>query len=354
MNRDIIVHWMNGTSDGKSTQDAAFTTFFDKAHLLPTFAEDREFRYHRDYEHCLAGPQWIPDVLKVGADKSPLYRLPGSIVSTVRGLVHHYRKGRSGIGGALRGAYNAVANAEDDQRASLFLQHCSSGPTGTGSVDADWFHVELAEPDSKVARIRHQELGGYNPSNPYRLIRFHCDLEYDLRLFVGKGIAPSVANHGPDFRPGDVKASGQTPMGRWFKMGWYVPQVFARARMAPDTYHLFMQMIGLEERPDGTTLDNYWRLNKWERTKEASKAVAAFPKFMKDRKGDAVRALYESHTGSAHPLRGDSSGASSATYAAAAFQGETRRFNRKTIPPRGWVFVKYNTFVKISVVGLGW
>jgi hypothetical protein len=352
--------------DGQSTTVPELTQFLDKARRLPELASD--WKYHRGYMHAQGSnpvekaAYWVGNQLSI-VDPTIEFQLPFGVQSLVKGIIHHFRARKSGVKATLKSAYNSVANAVDDSSAGDFLKkYGSAGWNDDKNRDLTWFRLALYE--QEAPSISHQPLYTVLDPDPARDYRFYGDLAYALVIFTGKGSPPAQpptwVNGGRDAR---ALARGPAMTDRWFKVGQYVPDDMAVRWMAFDTKAHYMRITG---RVPGYE-DTYWHLSGWERFKEGAKAVGetvgkvalkAAPTVLKAAFGGSGGVSTGSP--SAPPSRwqeqrlmdsgaGDST-AGPATYARAMWHGEARDFNRKSIVPPGYCFVKFNGRVDLALV----
>jgi hypothetical protein len=355
--------------DGQSTTVASLMSFTDEARRLPELASD--FKYHRGYLHAQGNNAVSKAVYAIGnklsfIDPTIKMQLPFHVVSLAKGIIHHFRARQSGIGAKLRSAYNAVANVVDDDNASTFLRaHGAAGWNEEKNRDLTWFSLGLYEEEAPA--ISHKALFTVLDPDPARDYRFYADLAYCLVIFAGKGQTPARPPTWIDlesYRGAPALACGPAQSERWFKVGQYVPDGTAVKWMTFDTKAHYMRITG---RVPGYS-DNYWHLSGWERFKEGTKmvteavgtvALRAAPVVLKTALGGGDSGIT---TGSPAgvPSRwreqrlmdggaGDST-AGPATYARAMWHGHTTDFNRKSIVPPGYCFVKFNGLINLAMV----
>jgi hypothetical protein len=353
--------------DGQSTTVGELTRFLDQPRRLPELASG--YKYHRDYLHAQGSSSlqqavyWIGQHLNI-VDPTIKFQLPSDAISLVKGLIHQFRARQS----TLKAAYNAVANALDDSAATTFLNaSVASGWKDAKNKDLSWFMLGLYE--HELPLIRHHPLLTMFDPDPARDFRFYADIRYALVIFTGKGRPPARPPTWIDLDAyrrggGGALAAGKGLDERWFKVGQYVDDASAQKWMAHETRDHYMRITG---RAAGFS-DSYWHLSGWERFKEGAKAV-----------GDAVGtvALKVGPTivknmvggGGGHVSTGSPSGipsrwqeqrlmdsgagdsaAGPGTYARALWHGHTTDFNRKSIVPPGYCFVKFNGHLSVAVV----
>jgi hypothetical protein len=333
---------------GQSTHDPKLEEFLEHSWRLPEIA--RSYTYHRSYE---AGGYWDnPSVRRT---------LPVAVTPPIKGLIHHYRRTGSGFGAAAKAALNTVVNVFDDACARQFLE--SAGASKQGGF-ADWFSLMLWEPRSlptihyRVQRTRHDL---WVPSiEDARDTRFYADVPIQLVLYVGRN--PIMPVFPPDqCQPAQIKGrvyysqafSMERNRSRWFKIGCYVPETEAKAVMDGEARNHYRQ---IEEW--------YHKLHWYERGKEL--AAAAAPGAIKLARGfltgfaggdvDLPRgspAMPRLADRGPQGARGEAE-PGTLDHLQRLWYGDTHSFNRKNLPPPGYVFVKFNCILETIIVGVGW
>jgi hypothetical protein len=185
-------------------------------------------------------------------------------------------------------------------------------------------------------------------------------------LFVGRN---PIREAPVDLSSENVLALGRVPTDRWFKIGMYVPDKLALRMMDPKTRGIYLDMTGRGMRGHP---DTYWHLSGWERALEAAKIPYWL---MKDGAKEAAKIGVSKTVGmftqpSVHVnppsrspglwreeqlMKDHGSGDRSAgpeSYAKAMWNGQTEMFNRKSIVPPGFCFVKFNCWLNVAVVGV--
>jgi hypothetical protein len=354
--------------DGQSTTVSELMTFMDEPRRLPELASG--FKYHRGYLHGQGNNLASQLVSSLGAklsivDPTIKSEIPMQVVSLAKGLIHYYRARQSGVGARLRAAYNAVANVVDDDYADTFLKaHGRAGWNDDKNKDLTWFRLALYE--EEAPSIAHKALFTVFDPDPARDFRFYADLNYCLVIFAGKGTPPARPPTWVDldaYRGAPALACGPAQEDRWFKVGQYVPDQHAVNWMQFDTKNHYLRITG---RVPGHE-DTYWHLSGWERFKEGSKMAGEAVGKVALKVGPAlVKAAFGGSSGvstgspSGVPAywkeqalmdggAGDST-AGPATYARAMWHGHTTDFNRKSIVPPGFCFVKFNGRLNLAVV----
>jgi len=356
--------------DGQSTQVAPLNEFLEEGRRLPELAAG--FKYHRGYLHA-QGNHWASQAIHAIGNKLSIvdptikFQLPFEVTSLVKGLIHHYRARKQGAGAKLRSAYNAVANAYDDGLAGTFLSaHGRAGWNEEKNRDLTWFMLGLYEEEAPA--IAHKALFTVFDPDAARDFRFYANLNYCLVVFAGKGKPPTRPPTWIDldaYRGAPALACGPAQTDRWFKVGQYVPDGQAVQWMTFDTKAHYMRITG---RVPGFQ-DSYWNLSGWERFKEGAKAFTEAVGKVAIKAGPAVaKAAFGGFsdsgitTGSPALMRGHwredqlmdggagDTTAGPGTYARAMWYGHTTDFNRKSIVPPGYCFVKFNGFINVAVV----
>ena len=373
---------LSSAFDGQSTQAPEINDFLGRLYRVPFFSAHLRWKYHRGYMDAAGNGftyarNWLGT--KIGVTNPVItHEIPDFAQSVVRGLIHMYRSPKAGL---MKRAWNSAANARDDGRADGFLwTSMCKGATRTRGF-ANWFRLGLYEPDRKTLIIKKHGLGGIHLSEA-RSIRFFSDVPYQLVLFVGRpGHAsgpPEVIAHGlvkPDGgfdmapRPGLTYNSSKV---RWFKIGLYVPDPEAHSMMDNETKNFYMRITG-RARGEGSYSpdeDIYWHLPGWERALEAAKIPGwAVKKLALKAVPGAITKGISLATGTTIPvdkpmgpgmnwrqevaMQGNGAGdteAGPATYARAVWHGEARDFNRKSIVPPNYCFVKFNALLSVKVV----
>jgi hypothetical protein len=354
--------------NGQSTTVPELMSFADEARRLPELAAG--FKYHRGYLHAQGNNVVSQAIYAIGnklsfIDPTIKFQLPFHVVSLAKGIIHHYRARQSGVGAKLRSAYNAVANVVDDDNASTFLKkHGGASWKEEANRDMTWFMLALYEEEAPT--IYHHALFTVFSPDAARDYRFFADINYCLVIFTGKGRPPTRPPTWIDlstYRGPPALACGPAMDERWFKVGQYVPDGEAVKWMYFDTKAHYMRITG---RVPGFQ-DSYWHLSGWERFKEGGKAfteavgtvaLRAAPAVLKTAFGGSSGVTTGSPAGV--PSRwqeqrlmqsgaGDST-AGPATYARAMWHGHTTDFNRKSIVPPGYCFVKFNGQINLAVV----
>jgi len=354
--------------DGQSTTVAELQTFLDEARRLPELASG--FKYHRGYLHAQGNNLASQAIYKIGnalsiVDPTIKMQLPFHVVSLAKGIIHYYRSRKAGAAAKLKAAYNAVANVIDDDKASDFLKlNGRAGWNEDKNRDLTWFRVALYE--EEAPSITHKALFSVLDPDPARDYRFQSDLAYCLVIFTGKGSPSSRPPTWIDldaYRGPPALAAGAAQADRWFKVGQYVPDDTAVKWMQFDTKAHYMRITG---RVPGYE-DSYWHLSGWERFKEGAKAVGetvgkiavkAAPVVLKAAFGGSggvttgSPSSVPSHWQEQRLMDGGAgdSTAGPATYARAMWHGHTVDFNRKSIVPPGYCFVKFNGQINLAVV----
>jgi hypothetical protein len=354
--------------DGQSTTVSELTAFLDEQRRLPELASN--FKFHRGYLHAqgnnLASQLMYGIANKLSiVDPTIKFVLPMHLVSLAKGLIHRYRAKQSGAAAKLRAAYNALANVIDDDHAATFLEaNGRAGWNDDKNKNLTWFRLAFYEEEAPA--ISHKALYTMTAPDPARDFRFYADLAYCLVIFTGKGTPPARPPTWIDldaYRGPPALACGATQEDRWFKVGQYVPDEQAVRWMQFDTKAHYMRITG---RVPGYE-DSYWHLSGWERFKEGAKmageavgklAIKAGPVIVKSAFGGSSGMTTGSPSGVPSYWKeqslmdggaGDST-AGPATYARAMWHGHTTDFNRKSIVPPGFCFVKFNARLNLAVV----
>jgi hypothetical protein len=354
--------------DGQSTTVSELQSFLDQARRLPELASD--FKYHRGYMHAQGnnlGSQFlygIANKLSI-VDPTITFQLPFQAVALAKGIIHHFRKRQGGAAGKLRAAYNTVANVYDDDKAETFLKaHGAAAWKDDKNRDLTWFRLALYEEEAPA--ISHQALYTMLNPDPARDYRFLADLRYCLVIFAGKGTPPGRPPTWIDLHAyrGAALACGPVQSDRWFKVGQYVPDESAVKWMQFDTKAHYMRITG---RVPGYA-DTYWHLSGWERFKEGAKMVGETVGKVAIKAGPAIVKTVVGGGGgitTGSPASGVrshwqeqrlmESGAGDSTvgpgsYARAMWHGHTTDFNRKSIVPPGFCFVKFNGRLDLALV----
>jgi hypothetical protein len=377
---------LSNAFDGQSTQTPEINNFLGAQWRLPFFAADMQWKYHRGYMDASGNGftyarNWLGT--KIGVTNPVItHEIPDYVQSVVRGLIHLYRSPKASL---LKRGWNAAANARDDGRAEGFLWTSMRKGATRERGFANWFRLGMYEPKRATLTIKKHGLGGLHISDA-RSIRFYTDVPYDLVLFVGqdpkpgaKATPPQVIAHGlvkPDGgfdlapRPG---LTYLTPAKvRWFKTGLYVPDPEAHSIMDHDTKSFYMRITG-RARGEGNydpNQDIYWNLPGWERALEALKIPGwAVKKLALKAVPGTITKGVGLLTGTTIPMdkpmgpgqnwrhekamQDDGAGdteAGPATYARAVWYGQAHDFNRKSIVPPNFCFVKFNCLLSVKVV----
>lgn len=323
-----------GPFDGSSTTHRGLEAFLSDQCRLPVLAKD--LKYHRDYD--------------------AFQKLPTEMRDQVKGLIHRYRKSKN----FLKEAYNAVANVKQNRRASSFLQTANI-ELGAGKKNfADWFFLDLVEWEVGPIMDRTQTTRGQlwtkTWTNHFRDIRFYCSLPYELRLTVGKG--PVSHDVGTQVAKGQYKQTFamKRNKNRWFKYGCYVPRAMAQRGM---NTHAYQTLIGYGG--ETGSKDHIWHMTTSERAKQAGKvlwpAAGLVIKAGKTLLGGPGGSM---PTGATPPhirrqyVDEPDQGADWFDNCKMLWNGSNHLYNRKSFPPQGYVFVKFNAALTLSVYGVGW
>ncbi len=377
---------LSNVFDGQSTQAPEINNFLGNQWRLPFFAKDLKLKYHRGYMDASGNGltyarHWLGTKIGV-TDPVITHEIPDYAQSVVRGLIHIYRSPKAGF---MTRQWNKAANARDDGRAEGFLWTSMRRGATRARGFASWFRLGLYEPKRTTLTIRKHGLGGLHISEA-RSIRFFSDVPHQLVLFVGRdprsgdlARPPEVIAHGlvkPDGgfdlapRPG---LTYTTPSRvRWFKIGLYVPDPEAHSMMDNETKNFYMRITGRAggEGNYNPNEDIYWHLPGWERALEAAKIPGwALKKLALKAVPGAVTKGVGLLAGTTIPMdkpmgpnqnwrhekamQDDGAGnteAGPATYARAVWYGESHDFNRKSIVPPNYCFVKFNSLLSVKVV----
>lgn len=378
----MAIEYHSAVFDGQSTQTPEINKFLEKQWRLPKFAPDIKLKYHRDYMDARGSGlgyalRWLGTQINI-VDPVITRAFPSYVQSLVRGLIHIYRSPKAGF---MQRQWNKAANVMDDSRAEEFLKNSSRAGATSHRAFADHFRLGLYEPEIGSIKIKKHGLAGYHISEA-RSIRFVADVPYDLVLFVGCG-----ADHVAPYRPPEdnVVARGLVKSGsssvtlapisseryistanlRWFKIGLYLPDKGAHMMMEPATRDYYMRITGRAHGGYNADEDIYWHLSGWERALEAAKIPAWFIKKSLPAVGKKLITLATGADTSSdaasvdkrwrhdQQMKEDGAGdkeADYATYAKAVWNGETGKFNRKSIVPPNYCFVKFNCLLYVRVV----
>lgn len=378
----IEVH--SDSFDGQSTQGPEIKKFLGRRWRFPFFCEDAKWKYHRGYMtakgsgigHAL---QWLGNQVSI-TDPVIKRTFPSYLQSVIHGLIHKYRAPNAGF---MQRQWNKAANVLDDSRAEEFLRNSRRSGATTHRAFAEWFRLGIYEPSITTVKIKNHGLAGYH-INSARAIRFVADVPYDLVLFMGVNPVEDAPDRPPEdnvIARGLVNGDGVTlaPISedryistaklRWFKVGLYVPDKIARMMMEPATLKYYMQITGRAygEENYNEKDDIYWHLSGWERALEAAKipmwaVKQGIPAVAKKAAG-ALTGLDSSADVRAsdkrwrqdEQMRRDGAGDSEAglgTYASAVWNGTTKHFNRKSIVPPNYCFVKFNCLLYLRLVAV--
>jgi hypothetical protein len=351
--------------DGQSTTVSEIENILNYSWRLPDFA--RNFRYHRGYtdvrgDGVAYAVRWIASKVSI-VDPTIKHDFPSETTSLVKGLIHLYRTPKAGL---AKQAWNAVANVMDDSKANDFLSRYQKAGSTQKRAFADWFRIGLYEAPTPTVVIKTHELDSFY-FNESRNIRFYANVDYKLVLFVGLN---PIREAPLDLSSQNTLAVGRVPFDRWFKIGMYVPDKLALRMMDAKTRGIYLDMTGrgIAGRPD-----TYWRLSGWERALEAAKIPYWF---LKEGAKEAAKIGVNKGVGmftqaavrpdpppSRYPtgwredqlMKDDGAGnfkAGPQTYAKAVWNGRTEFFNRKSVVPPGFCFVKFNCYLNVAVVGV--
>ncbi len=376
----IEVH--SDTFDGQSTQGPEIKKFLGRRWRFPYFSEDAKWKYHRGYMDAKGSGigyalRWLGTQISIG-EPTILREFPSYPQSVVHGLIHVYRSPHAGF---MQRQWNKAANVLDDSRAEEFLRNSRrAGATGHRAF-AEWFRLGIYEPSINTVKIKSHGLAGYH-LNSARAIRFVADVPYDLVLFVGCRPEEPAPDRPPEdnvIARGLVNGDGVTlaPVSedryistaklRWFKVGLYVPDAIARMMMDPATLKYYLRITGRAYGEENYNQDEdiYWHLSGWERALEAAKipmwvVKKGVPTVAKKLVGAVTGVDTASDVKASdkrwrqdEQMRGDGAGDSEAglsTYSSAVWNGTSKHFNRKSIVPPNYCFVKFNCLLYLRVV----
>ncbi len=348
MNR--LIHELNEIS-GQSTQAEVLGRFLDKSYGLPGFVHSRGYRWHVGYEH---GGRFSSGIHQ---------KLPSEMANLVRGVIHHYRKQPSGVLASARAAYNAVANVMENRAASQFFEQNKSN-AHRGAAFADWFQLGLWEPGGmpaihyQIQRARH-DLWIRSVDEDARDTRFYCDVPVKLVLYVGTGETGKYRPTDPNVTAINERAyyaqtlAMQRNQHRWFKVGCYVPESaamgamdFAARRQYEEIKTWYHQLHGYERAKEGVVAVGGPIIAAG---KVAGRVAAAALGAGADMPGNQRPNLPNlPQYGAANSNRGDPQ-VDATDRLHAAWYGNTDKFNRKNLPPAGFVFVKFNCTLEFLV-----
>jgi len=378
--------------DGHSTQVPEINNFLEAEWRLPMYM--KALKYHRGYvgaggNGITYARNWLGTKFGI-TDPVVKHQFPSYAQSIIRGLIHVYRKPTAGF---AKRQWDKAANVLDDSRAADFLKIGRRGAAPARNTPADWFKLRLLEPKPPEIKVWKHGLSSFY-ANEARNIRFAANIPYQLVLMVGRGaeqIPPDLAEYNVIARAlvtsDATLPQAQDPTGgdrynmavadvRWFKIGLYVPDHVVLQMMEPHTKSYYRRITG-RARGDGDANYNakediYWHLSGWERALEAAKIPGWVVKTAVTRatpglliKG--VGYLAKTAINIDKPIgpnrnfrndvamRGDGAGdieAHPGTYAMAVWNGTTDSFNRKSIVPPNFCFVKFNAVLYITVIAV--
>jgi hypothetical protein len=338
---------------GQSTRDPHLEVFLERNWDAPACA--RPFKYHRDYESS----SWLDD-----SPPSNRHSLPLQTYLLIKGLIHHYRRRKSGFAAGAKRAFNAVANIVEDRAATAFFEGWGGVPRGE---IADWFSLIIWEP-KRIPAIQYREQSDRHAlwirsiDKEARQTRFYCDVPIQVALYVGRN--PIVPVYPPDLWSSRIKGrlqysqflSQERNAHRWFKIGCYVPDALALPSMNPSAFQRYTEIKKW-----------YHQLHWYERGKElvqgtvpaalklgvkvATGALSAMSADAEVLRGSPM-AVRRMENQSAAGRRGDADPAFD--HLQRLWYGNTTAFNRKNLPPPGYVFVKFNCMLEVFVIGVGW
>jgi len=353
---------------GKSTRDKDLTGFLNAHYNLPWAV--REVPKHFDY----------------GTPPS----IPGDIQDTVKGLIIHYRDANRGA----RGALDPVLNRKQNQAAREFLK--GAGPQAESvsrGHSSHHFRLELFEEVDPRIRLRYQAVLP-NLGNRIRDLRFIRDVRYELRLTVtgdkaagavggavggmahkgGAGVAARMQAASPASSRTMAEAK-EVHRARWFKRGCYLP-FYAMVAFSLDLRDAATRRA-LEDLQQSMDRDQLWRQNKRERAYRGAKVISKAGGItgfgVATATAGAGPAAFAAPTlvgstafGPSSPLAAGQALASNAGgakdllgirrlyYDAKTLAHvEKTLYNDKGFAPRGWVMVKHNASLRLTVVAEG-
>ncbi|HUA60283.1 MAG TPA: hypothetical protein VML19_16090 [Verrucomicrobiae bacterium] len=368
--------------DGQSTRDSQIHTFLERQWRLPNFA--KRWKYHRSYMDA-AGTgmsyalNWLATQVSI-VDPVVTHELPPYLQSLVKGLIHIYRTPKAGL---LQQAWNAAANILDDDRAASFVNQHGINGASRKIAYADWFRLAMYEPSTQDIKIKKYGIAGVSENRAARWVRFAAEVPYELVLFVGKGDpldAPDRLTDENMLSRALVNSGGTVPLSRlewdhgwnnhrWFKVGHYVPHQAAKMMMEPVTRDHYLRITGFSTGQYNPDNDVYWRIRGEERALEVAKIpYLALKRALKPwviaqavLAGTGISLAPDAYRPTERPMNYDErmrkagagdSDAGFITYATTAWNGYTDKFNRKSIVPPGYCFVKFNTLLYLRVVAV--